>query len=285
MYTINSSFGLGATGMGSPEQFLNSGKDFFADLERNLFKLANFPLRLWTSLIVHGDGSRITASILSGILIGQPVVIINFSHDPCLYQFLYLYLDDSARSGAYPFSLLREADILPELSRCSTMIVVLPHVRKRFHANISKFSLRSEHTSLRISLDAVVHRGPRMQSGTFSKVSFISNIKASLKTPDSDYPPTTRNFSISCAVDVNCLISLIPSLPMIPLYGDNDLTIMKLIHAFVECSASPIITKSLSCPSGHIVYPLKLVNDVVAGTIWLLISGRSRLKQCSKVLR
>ncbi|GKC19552.1 hypothetical protein Tco_1021702, partial [Tanacetum coccineum] len=34
--------------------------------ERNLFKLANFPLRLWTSLIVRGDGSCSTTSVLSG---------------------------------------------------------------------------------------------------------------------------------------------------------------------------------------------------------------------------
>ncbi|GJR18292.1 hypothetical protein Tco_0966819 [Tanacetum coccineum] len=45
---------------------LNSGKDFSADLERNLFKLANFPLRLWTSLIVRGDESCSTTSVLSG---------------------------------------------------------------------------------------------------------------------------------------------------------------------------------------------------------------------------
>nr|GFB85322.1 hypothetical protein [Tanacetum cinerariifolium] len=31
--------------------------------------------------------------------------------------------------------------------------------------------------------------------------------------------------------------------------------------------ASPMITKSLSCPSGHIVSPLNPVSDVVAGTI------------------
>nr|GEV14182.1 hypothetical protein [Tanacetum cinerariifolium] len=41
-------------------------KDFFADLERNLFRLANFPLRLWTSLIVRDDGSCSTADVLSG---------------------------------------------------------------------------------------------------------------------------------------------------------------------------------------------------------------------------
>nr|GEZ43262.1 hypothetical protein [Tanacetum cinerariifolium] len=39
---------------------------FFADLEMNLFRLVSFPLRLWTSLIVRGDGSCNTASVLSG---------------------------------------------------------------------------------------------------------------------------------------------------------------------------------------------------------------------------
>ncbi|GJU85410.1 hypothetical protein Tco_1292956 [Tanacetum coccineum] len=45
---------------------LNSGKDLSAELERNLFKLASFPLRLWTSLIVRGDGSHNTAFVFSG---------------------------------------------------------------------------------------------------------------------------------------------------------------------------------------------------------------------------
>nr|GFB01796.1 hypothetical protein [Tanacetum cinerariifolium] len=45
---------------------LNSGKDFPADLEMNLFRLANFPLRLWTSLIVRGNENCSTASVLSG---------------------------------------------------------------------------------------------------------------------------------------------------------------------------------------------------------------------------
>ncbi|GKF30604.1 hypothetical protein Tco_0100402, partial [Tanacetum coccineum] len=45
---------------------LNSGKVFFADLERNLFRPASLPLMLWTSLIVRGDGSCSTVSTLSG---------------------------------------------------------------------------------------------------------------------------------------------------------------------------------------------------------------------------
>ncbi|GKE43827.1 hypothetical protein Tco_1471111 [Tanacetum coccineum] len=45
---------------------LNSGKDFSADLKRNLFRLANFPLRLWTSLIIRREGSCSTTYVLSG---------------------------------------------------------------------------------------------------------------------------------------------------------------------------------------------------------------------------
>ncbi|GKD05110.1 hypothetical protein Tco_1180084, partial [Tanacetum coccineum] len=92
MYTINSSFSLGATSRGNSNKccfsclkacsasgvqrkslslmhlfkVLNNGKDFSAYLERNLFKLASFPLRLWTSFIVRGDGSCSTAFVLSG---------------------------------------------------------------------------------------------------------------------------------------------------------------------------------------------------------------------------
>ncbi|GKD38906.1 hypothetical protein Tco_1259113 [Tanacetum coccineum] len=91
-YTISFSFGLGATSMGSSDKccfsclkacsasgvqwkslflmhffkVLNSGKDFSVDLERNLFRLSNFPLRLWTSLIICGDGIRSTTSVLPG---------------------------------------------------------------------------------------------------------------------------------------------------------------------------------------------------------------------------
>ncbi|GJT80892.1 hypothetical protein Tco_1055234 [Tanacetum coccineum] len=95
-------------------------------------------------------------------------------------------------------------------------------------------------------------------------------------------PSLTENLIISWVVDGTAWISLIPGLPIISLYGDGDLTIIKFIHASVECSASPIVTKSLICPIGHIVSPLKPVSDVVAWAIWLWISGRSRLKQCSK---
>ncbi|GJS38301.1 hypothetical protein Tco_0563344 [Tanacetum coccineum] len=47
-------------------------------------------------------------------------------------------------------------------------------------------------------------------------------------------PPPIGNLSIQWAVDGTARISRIPGLPIMPLYGDNDLTIMKFIQAFVE---------------------------------------------------
>ncbi|GJW59146.1 hypothetical protein Tco_0105877 [Tanacetum coccineum] len=56
---------------------------------------------------------------------------------------------------------------------------------------------------------------------------------------------------------------------------------MKFIHAEVECSSSPIFTSRDICPGGQMVSPLNPMSDVVAGIIWLLISGWSLTKQCS----
>ncbi|GJT73974.1 hypothetical protein Tco_1033260 [Tanacetum coccineum] len=94
---------------------LNSGKDFSVDLERNLFRLANFPLRLWTSLIVREDGSHNIAYVLSG-------------------------------HGGYPSWIL---------SRCSATDHGTPVMSDSCHANISKFSLRSEHSFVRPFADSV----------------------------------------------------------------------------------------------------------------------------------
>ncbi|GJS81624.1 hypothetical protein Tco_0748165 [Tanacetum coccineum] len=52
-------------------------------------------------------------------------------------------------------------------------------------------------------------------------------------------PPSTWNLSISWAVDGTAKIFLRPGRPMIPLYGDGDLTTMKFIVVLVECSPSP----------------------------------------------
>ncbi|GJS94674.1 hypothetical protein Tco_0801642 [Tanacetum coccineum] len=94
-------------------------------------------------------------------------------------------------------------------------------------------------------------------------------------------PPLTGNFNIPCAVDGTTRIFLIPVLPIIPLCWDGDMITMKFIYAEVECSSSPIFTSRDIWPIGQMVSPLNPMSDVVAGIIWLLISGRSLTKQCS----
>ncbi|GJT88459.1 hypothetical protein Tco_1070176 [Tanacetum coccineum] len=90
--------------------------------------------------------------------------------------------------------------------------------------------------------------------------------------------PLTRNFNILCAMDGTTQIFLIP---ILPLCWDGDLITMKFIHAEVECSSSPIFTSRDIWPIGQMVSPLNSMSDVVAGIIWLLISGRILTKQCS----
>ncbi|GKE88672.1 hypothetical protein Tco_1566147 [Tanacetum coccineum] len=93
-------------------------------------------------------------------------------------------------------------------------------------------------------------------------------------------PPLTGNFNIPRAVDGTARIFLIPVLPIISFCCDGDLITIKFIHVEVECSSSPIFTSSDICPDGQMVSPLNPMSDVVAGIIWLLISGRSLMKQC-----
>ncbi|GJQ91570.1 hypothetical protein Tco_0002709 [Tanacetum coccineum] len=94
-------------------------------------------------------------------------------------------------------------------------------------------------------------------------------------------PPLTMNFNIPCAVDGTAQIFLIPVLPIIPLCWDGDLITMKFIHTEVECSSSPIFTSRDIWHIGQMVSPLNPMSDVVAGIIWLLISGWTLTKQCS----
>ncbi|GJT02622.1 hypothetical protein Tco_0823791 [Tanacetum coccineum] len=94
-------------------------------------------------------------------------------------------------------------------------------------------------------------------------------------------PPSTGNFNIPCVVDGTTQIFLIPDMPIIPLCWDGDLITMKFIQAEVECSSSPIFTSKDIWPSGQMVSLLNPMRCVVAGTIWLLIYGRSLTKQCS----
>ncbi|GJS53341.1 hypothetical protein Tco_0626703 [Tanacetum coccineum] len=107
------------------------------------------------------------------------------------------------------------------------------------------------------------------------------SIRMTLLLRNVTVPPSTGNVNISCVVDGTAQIFLIPGLPIISLCWDGDLITMKFIYAEVECSSSPIFTSKDICPSGQMVSPLNPMRCVVVGTIWLLISGRSLMKQCS----
>ncbi|GKE89379.1 hypothetical protein Tco_1566854 [Tanacetum coccineum] len=72
-------------------------------------------------------------------------------------------------------------------------------------------------------------------------------------------PSSTGNFNIPCDVDGTARIFLIPGLPIIALCWDGDLIIIKFIHAEVECTSSPILTRKAIWPSGQMVSPLNLI--------------------------
>nr|GFB04265.1 hypothetical protein [Tanacetum cinerariifolium] len=121
---------------------LNSGKDFSANLERNMFRLANFPLRLWTSLIVRGDGSCSTAAVL----LGQGFIPYGVTTYP-------KNTPSTAPNCGKLFSLH------PVLPTVSGGILSTDHgtpvMSDGCHANISKLFFRIEHSSLRPFADNI----------------------------------------------------------------------------------------------------------------------------------
>ncbi|GJY68809.1 hypothetical protein Tco_0471791 [Tanacetum coccineum] len=129
--------------------------------------------------------------------------------------------------------------------------------------------------------------GASVQTRSNQTISIDRNIRRRLTTtPSHNTVDATAllapsKLHVHTAVDGTACIFLTPSLPMIPLYGDDDLTTTKFIQAEVECSSSPIFTSSDNCRNGHMISPLKPIKGAVAGTIRFLISGRSLLKQCS----
>nr|GEX54589.1 hypothetical protein [Tanacetum cinerariifolium] len=78
-------------------------------------------------------------------------------------------------------------------------------------------------------------------------------------------PPSTKNLSISRAMDGTAWIFLRPRRSMIPLYDDGDLTTIKFINAIVECSPSPKDTIRDICTNGQDISPLNPKSGVVAG--------------------
>nr|GEY57804.1 putative ribonuclease H-like domain-containing protein [Tanacetum cinerariifolium] len=58
---------------------------------------------------------------------------------------------------------------------------------------------------------------------------------------------------IQVTLEISCIF-LTLGLPMIPLYGDDDLTTTKFIQAEVECSSSPLFTSSDNFPNGRFMH-------------------------------
>nr|GEV83218.1 reverse transcriptase domain-containing protein [Tanacetum cinerariifolium] len=136
---------------------ISSGKDFFADLERNLFRLANFPLRLWTSLIVRGDDSCSTTAVLSGhgfipsgvttypkntpsVNPNAHFLGLSFMLTCVMCEMFPRYLSSFQPLCEYPSQML---------SRCSATDCNTPVISDGCHANISNFFFRMEHNSVR----------------------------------------------------------------------------------------------------------------------------------------
>nr|GEU79384.1 hypothetical protein [Tanacetum cinerariifolium] len=189
---------------------LKSGKDFSVNLEMNLFKITSFPLRLQTSLIVCGDRSCSTTSILSGhdfipsgfIMYPRNIPYVASNSLVCGASVLeaegHFCVAIYPMTGEYPSRIL---------SRCSTIYHGTPIMSDDCHANISKFLFKSVHSSVR------------------AVINIVSPIDS---TTDSHYYVIHREFKHS----VSSWISLILGLPMMSLYGDGDLTIIKIIHAY-----------------------------------------------------
>ncbi|GJW64425.1 hypothetical protein Tco_0116309 [Tanacetum coccineum] len=130
-------------------------------------------------------------------------------------------------------------------SRCSVMCRGTPVMSAGFQANMSRLRL-----SCVSGPETIVH-----SSGI---ILLLHNVSI---------PPGSGNFNIPWAVDETAWILLTLGRPMIPLYGDGDLTTTKFIHAEVECSASLIFTSSDICPTGHMISVLKPIRGAVTGTI------------------
>ncbi|GJX23945.1 transcription factor MYB105-like protein [Tanacetum coccineum] len=186
-YMISSSFGLGAF-----FRILKKGSDFSADLDRNLFKLASFPLRLCTSFSILRDCSRMTVSALSG-----------HAFIPCMLT------------------------TWPKNTPSST-----PKVNLLGFSFITLLDLYGRQSSPRLPLPSVCDDslfGSLVRSSTGASATILHYVGTALLLCNVTTSSCTGNLSIPCAVNGTAWIFLRPGRPMIPLYGEGDRTIMKFI--------------------------------------------------------
>nr|GEW27555.1 reverse transcriptase domain-containing protein [Tanacetum cinerariifolium] len=203
---------------------------------------------------------------------------------------------ESLRLASFPFNLCMSFKHFGD-GRLRTASTLSEHT-----FNPSAFTLYPRNVPSLISketFERIPTQGLYLQSISVIFVGFLANTsRLRLSRPHRSFRPSSVKVKPMAIVFPNILggllpesfllwldktswILLSPGLPMIPLYGDGDLTIMKFIHAEVKCFSLPIFTSNDICHSSHIIYPLNPTSGVVVRTIWLLTSGQNLLKQCS----
>nr|GEU81173.1 hypothetical protein [Tanacetum cinerariifolium] len=223
---------------------LKKGSDFFADLDKNLFKLVSFLSRIDASFNVWGDCSFITAFAFPR----QALV-------PCMMSKWPRNAPSSASNVIY-IHLQVLADLF---FKC---IVYEPL------ENMSKLSLSKLQSSILPFSDRLT-----------PIVTVCSGYSGWIATliPSTAVGSWGRSAWCSCHhYALRC-----PGWPIIPLNGDGDLTTMKFIRVLVERFPSPKDIISDICPNDQDILPLNPRREVLAGTILFLTFGCNLLKQCS----
>ncbi|GJY72846.1 hypothetical protein Tco_0477277, partial [Tanacetum coccineum] len=228
------------------QRVLKKRSGFSVDLDKNLFKLASFPLRLCASFSIWGDRNFITASTFSG----QALIPLMLTMWP---------------RNAPSFVIIH-------LQRCSAMDLGTPVISVGFQENISKLSL----SKLQSSILPFSDRLPPIVTICFGYSGWIATLIPSAAVGYWGGGPLGASATILHSAGIMVLLR-----PIIPLYGDEDLTTMKFIRALIECFPSPKDTISDICPKGQDISPLNPIRGVVAGTVLFFTSRCNLLKQCS----
>ncbi|GKA83562.1 hypothetical protein Tco_0805157 [Tanacetum coccineum] len=161
--------------------------------------------------------------------------------------------------------------------RCSAMDLGTPVISAGFQANMSKFSL----SKLQSSILPFFDRLPPIVTVYSGYSRWIATLIPSAAVGYWGGGPLGASATILHSADGTTLIFWNPGRPIIPLYGDEDLTTMKFIRALIECFPSPKDTISDICPKGQDISPLNPIRGVVAGTVLFFTSRCNLLKQCS----
>ncbi|GJT78803.1 hypothetical protein Tco_1045528 [Tanacetum coccineum] len=250
---------------------LKKGSEFSTDLDKNLFRLASFPLRLCASFNVQGDCNFITAFAFSGQAL-IPFMLTTWPRNAPSFapNAMFRYGPWNAchvcwfPGNIFRLSLSRlQSSILPFSDRFQPIVTVCSGYSGWIATLIPFVSVDSWGGGPLGALVTILH-----STGIVVLLRIVT------------IPPSTGNFSIPWAVDGTAWIFLRLGWLMIPLYGNGDLTTMKFIVVLVECSPSPKDTISDIFPNGQVISLLNPIRGVVARTIWFFISGWSLLKQC-----